>query len=492
MVAVIDWMYRGAIGKAMDGQIERGTTAYRRANLALFIAGFVTFSTLYTFQPLLPLLAVEFQVAPATASLALSVATFALAWMLPVSGSFSDAHGRRVLMGSALLLTSLLAVAAAMSQTLPTLLLVRLAQGAVLAGVPAVAMAYLNDEMSPRAIIAAMGLYIAGNACGGMSGRILTAFLADHLPWRGAVAAIGLLALALSILFWLTLPPSRHFQPRPFRLAPLSASLVNHLREPGLQCLYALSFLLMGGFVTLYNYITFYLQGAPYRLSQSAVALIFLAYAFGSCGSSIMGRVVGRFGRGPVLYAAVLIMAGGVLLTLLAPLYWIVSGIVVFTGGFFAAHAVASAWIGSRTTTARAQASSLYLLAYYLGSSLAGTGGGFIWSLSGWTGVVMLILTLLLASLLVVRRLANLAPHCADRSEPTRSAQQMQAKMQVEKLLERPDAFQRQPEPTQLSSAEPLQVDKVGRLAPGVKRLDLAAHPEIHQGAVTGFKIVRP
>ena len=401
-----------------SAQLERGTREYRRANLALFVAGFVTFSTLYTIQPLLPLLVVEFNVTPAVASLALSVATFSLAWMLPISGSFSDAHGRRVLMGAALVLTSLLSLATAFSTTMPTLLCVRLLQGAVLAGVPAVAMAYLNDEMSPRAISAAMGLYIAGNACGGMTGRILTTILADFLPWRSAVAIIGLLALALSGLFWLMLPPSRHFQRRPFRLGPLSASLCSHLREPGLLCLFMLAFLLMGGFVTLYNYATFYLLAPPYSLSQSSVALIFLAYAFGACGSSLMGGMVERFGRARILYSALTVMVAGVLLTLLAPLGWLVTGIIVFTGGFFAAHAVASAWVGARAATARAQASSLYLLAYYLGSSISGTGGGIIWSLWGWSGVVALILALLGVAWLVVVRLTSLAPRAALPGEP--------------------------------------------------------------------------
>ena len=398
-------------------QFERGTRLYRRANLALFVAGFVTFSTLYTIQPLLPLLVVEFNVAPATASLALSVATFALAWMLPVSGSLSDAFGRRVLMGSALVLTSLLALAAAASTTLPTLLCLRLLQGAVLAGVPAVAMAYLNEEMSPRAIGAAMGIYIAGNACGGMAGRILTTILADFLPWRSAVAIIGLVALALSALFWLMLPPSRHFQRRPFRLGPLSASLCGHLREPGLLCLFALAFLLMGGFVTLYNYATFYLLAAPYALSQPSVALIFLAYAFGACGSSIMGGMVERFGRARILGTALTLMMVGALLTLLTPLICVVTGIVIFTGGFFAAHAVASAWVGARAATARAQASSLYLLAYYLGSSISGTCGGLIWSNWGWSGVVALILGLLGTAGLVILRLIALTPLTANHAE---------------------------------------------------------------------------
>lgn len=394
-----------------NGQIERGTGEYRRANLALFVAGFVTFSTLYTVQPLLPIFVAEFGISPAASSLTLSVATFALAWMLPVSGSFSDAYGRRSLMGTALLLTSLLALASALSRTMPELLAVRLLQGVILAGVPAVAMAYLNDEMSPKAIGAAMGLYIAGNACGGMTGRILTSVLADFLPWRGAVAAIGLLALLLSLVFWRMLPPSRQFQRRPFRIGPLSASLIAHLREPGLFCLFTLAFLLMGGFVTLYNYVTFYLLAPPYSLSQSQVALIFLAYAFGAFGSSIMGGLIERFGRPRLLYTALATMATGILLTLFSPLGAIIGGIVIFTIGFFGAHAIASAWVGARAPTARAQASSLYLLAYYLGSSISGTGGGVIWSFYGWKGVVGLIVILLLLAGMVILRLTRLSGH---------------------------------------------------------------------------------
>ncbi|MBN2646114.1 MAG: MFS transporter [Desulfuromonadaceae bacterium] len=378
-----------------DNYIERGSRDYQRANLALFIAGFVSFSTLYAFQPLFPLLVEEFSVAPATASLSLSVATFALAWMLPISGSISDSTGRKKLMGLALVLTSLLSLACAASTVLPSLLLVRLLQGIVLAGVPAVAMAYLNDEMSARAIGPAMGLYIAGNACGGMTGRILTVLLADLFPWRTAVALLGVLAVLLSLLFWWLLPPSRHFQSQPFQLKPLSLSLINHLREPGLLSLFTLAFLFMGGFVTVYNYATFYLLAPPYNLSPSQVALIFFAYAFGAAGSSLMGGLTQRMGRPLLLGIALAIMAAGILMTLYATLPAIIGGIVLFTIGFFGAHALASAWVGVRTPVARAQASSLYLLAYYLGSSISGTGGGYVWSFWGWPGVVGLVVILL-------------------------------------------------------------------------------------------------
>lgn len=388
--------------------IERGSNDYRRANLALFFAGFVTFSTLYTFQPLFPNLVSEFGISPTIASLSLSFATFALAVTLPVSGSLSDAWGRRGMMGIAVILASLLALVSAVGDSLPTLLAVRLLQGVVLAGVPAVAMAYLNEEIAPRAMGSAMGLYIAGNAFGGMSGRILTAWLSDLMSWRAAVVGIGLLSLLLGILFLLLLPPSRNFQRRPLHLGQLTTSLIGHLRNPGLRYLFFLAFTCMGGFVTLYNYVTFRLLGPSFDLSQTQVALIFLAYAFGACGSSIVGSMVDRFGRSPILFTALAVMTTGLLLTLSSQLTAVTIGIVVFTIGFFGAHAIASAWVGFLAGQSRAQASSLYLFSYYLGSSISGTGGGFFYGTWGWTGVVLLILLLIGASALAGLRLRSL------------------------------------------------------------------------------------
>jgi YNFM family putative membrane transporter len=408
----------GEEGMGSTRYILRGTREFWRANLALFLAGFVTFSTLHNFQPLLPLLTREFAVTPATGSLVLSVATLALAVTLPLSGTLSEAWGRRVLMIGAVLLASLLALATAAEVPLHTLIGLRLLQGVVLAGVPAVAMAYLSEEIEPRALGAAMGLYIAGNACGGMSGRILTAWLADYLPWRAAIGTLGAVSLVLSLVFLVLLPSSRNFRRRPFRLGPLTSSLLGHLRQPGLLCLFAIAFTCMGGFVTLYNYVTFRLVAPPYALSQSQVALIFIAYAFGAFGSSLTGGLVDRLGRGGVLFAALAVMAAGLLLTLLPPLPAVIAGIVVFTIGFFGAHAVASAWVGSLATTGRAQASSLYLFSYYLGASIAGTAGGFFWSAWGWTGVALLVLTLIGLAALATLRLTTLIATSASASVP--------------------------------------------------------------------------
>ena len=89
----------------------------------------------------------------------------------------------------------------------------------------------------------------------------------------------------------------------------------------------------------------------------------------------------------------------GLLLTLAAPLALVIGGIALLTFGFFGAHAVASGWVGRRAQRAKGQAAALYLLAYYLGSSLVGTTGGKLYAPWGWAGVVGIVMACMMCAL---------------------------------------------------------------------------------------------
>ena len=112
----------------------------------------------------------------------------------------------------------------------------------------------------------------------------------------------------------------------------------------------------------------------------------------------MMGRLMQRFGRRFVIRATIATMACGALLTLEDSLISIVAGVALFTCGFFGVHSIASSWVSRRATSYRAQASSLYLFSYYLGSRISGTLGGYFWVSYAWTGVAAMICLLLLAA----------------------------------------------------------------------------------------------
>lgn len=386
--------------------LVRGTTAYARANWGLFLAGFSTFWLLYCVQPLLPLLARDFGVSPAASSLALSLSTGFLAVAILMAAAVSEGLGRKGVMFASLVATSGLTIATALAPNWSTLLVIRAAEGIALGGVPAVAMAYLAEEMDPAGLGLAMGLYVAGTAFGGMAGRVATGALTEAFGWRWALGVMGCEGLAAAIGFWAFLPKSHNFTPRPgFDPGYHLRAWAGHLRTPGLPLLFAVGGLSMGSFVTLYNYAGFHLTAAPYGLGQTQLGLIFTVYVFGMLSSSLAGALADRVGRRTVLPLGIVITALGALLSMGQPLWTVVGGIAVTTFGFFFAHSIASGWVGMLAKGAKGHASSLYLLSYYVGSSVAGSVGGWFWTALGWTGVADFILGLLALALLASLRL---------------------------------------------------------------------------------------
>jgi YNFM family putative membrane transporter len=391
----------GEAPRETAGQIEYGTPAFWRTNLALFAAGFATFALLYCVQPLMPLFSADFGVSAAGASLALSLTTGLLAVSMLVAGGLSEAWGRKPIMVASLLLSALLTVICAALPHWRTLLFVRALIGVALSGLPAVAMAYVGEEMHPRSLSHAMGLYVGGTGLGGMAGRLLTGVITDIWGWRSAVMVIGMLGLLSAVILWRFLPASRHFVRRELRLAPLARAFGTHLRDGVLPLLFVEGFLLMGSFVTVYNYVGYRLVAPPFALSQTAIGLIFAVYLFGIVSSTWAGSLSGKLGRQAVLPATLILMLAGTAMTLSDRLWLIVAGVAVLTIGFFGTHSVASAWVGARAQTSKAQASSLYLFAYYLGSSVVGSLGGVFWKLRGWPGVVCMGSGLLLVALAI-------------------------------------------------------------------------------------------
>ncbi len=389
--------------------VEPGSPTYRRVSLALFLAGFATFSLLYCVQPLLPLFAADFHIGAAQSSLALSLTTGCLAFAILCAGALSEGIGRRGLMFGSMTLAALFNLLAGLVPGWPSLLLARTLEGLALGGVPAVAMAYLAEEIHPRGLGLSMGLYVGGTAFGGMLGRVGMSVLSDFYSWRTALAIISVIDLAAAFGFLALLPASRNFVRRAgFDPAYHLRAWHGHLTHRGLPYLFITGFLVMGVFVTLYNYAGFRLMAPQYGLSQTQIGLIFSAYLFGIAASSIAGGLADRIGRAPVLIGGVLITAVGVALTLQHALIGIIGGIAILTIGFFIAHSVASGWVGRMAGATKGHAASLYLLAYYLGSSALGSCGGWFWERGGWNAVVGFCMALLAVALLMALQLGAL------------------------------------------------------------------------------------
>ncbi len=395
-------------GPDADTRVAPGSADYRRISLALFLAGFSTFSLLYCVQPLLPLFARSFSIGAAQSSLALSLSTGFLAFSILAASALSERLSRRRLMFVSMALAAALNVVAACMPSWDGVLVARALEGFVLGGVPATAMAYLAEEIQPRGLGLSMGLYVGGTAFGGMIGRVGMSVLSDWMSWREAMACIGVVDLVAAAGFALLLPASRHFTPRlGVRIGEHAAQWRRQLAHAALPAVFAIGFLVMGEFVTIYNYAGFRLMAPPFSLDATRTGLIFSAYVFGIVASSTAGALADRFGRVPVVVSGLVIGAAGVALTLDGSLAVVIAGIALLTIGFFITHSVASSWVGLLAQGAKSYASALYLLAYYLGSSVLGSWGGQFWQDGGWHAVVGYGLALLAAAMLCVAYLAR-------------------------------------------------------------------------------------
>lgn len=398
---------------ALQPRIQTGSRDYASVSRAMLTGGFATFGLLYGMQPLMPVFAQEFQINPAAASGVLSAATGAMALSLIPASLLADRFGRKPVMNASLILSALLTLLCSIVSDFQQLVVLRALLGIALAGLPAVAIAYLSEEIEPDVLGRTIGLYISGTAVGGMFGRFAMALISDHFSWRTATLVLGGIGLLSALEFWRSLPNSRHFRPSSITLKHTISAARSHFSDAGLPWLFLTGFILMGCFVSLFNYLAFRLASAPFLYSKSHISIIYSLNAAGIFAAGWAGSLADRLGRRNVLWIMLVCMLLGILITLPDSIWLIYLGTAVLSFGFFGGHSIASSWLGFRATRDKALATALYLSIYYLGSSALGTITGFMWKAGEWNGVVGLLGGLLVAGLLISLKLRTLAPRQA-------------------------------------------------------------------------------
>lgn len=381
---------------------------WRRITLALCLGAFMIFSNLYVVQPLLPDLAAEFGKSELESSYAFTISTLFMAISLLVFGPLSDALGRKPLMMLSMLGVLLSTFALSQADSYESLVMLRAVQGFLLGGLPAIAIAYMADEFDANGLMAAVGLYIAANSLGGISGRVLGGFAGHYWGWPEAFLASGLLGTSILAVVAILLPKPTGFSPRPLRPSSMIKDICRHLTTSALLIAFVVGGLHFFIFLNQYTFVLFLLSEAPYSLSSEMLGLIFLTYLAGTLGSAGSGRFIRQFGQPVCMATGGLILMIGSLVTLLPVVEAILLGLTINSFGFFFAHSAASSWVSQRAEQAKASASSLYLVFYYLGASTGGIYLNGFWQQGHWPGVV-------LGSILVLLLTIGLALSLRDR-----------------------------------------------------------------------------
>lgn len=359
-------------------------------------------------------IATELHVSPADAALLISASTVGLLLSVLTWSWIADRIGRVRAMKISLITATLLGLAVAAWPGLRGILVLRLLEGIALGGLPAVAMAYLREEIHASRVAVAAALYISGTSVGGLLGRVVAAPVSGVFGWRAGILCVSVIGAISTVVFLVAIPAPRGFGPTSKPPQGVLRTILAHLRRPAMVVLFLQGFFLMGSLVAVYNYLAFRLEGAPFHWSPTAASLLFFAYLAGTVSATVAGNLVVRRRRIDVLCGSSLLMILGLVAMLGTQVLLVIAGLLVFTAGFFGAHAVASGWVAIRAREGAAQAASLYNLFYYGGSSLFGWLCGLVFVAHGWTAMVLSLQVLVAAA--VVLALASW--HWGRHAEP--------------------------------------------------------------------------
>lgn len=379
---------------------EMGSVRFKRIRNCIFLSGLSVFAQLYLFQPVLSDLCRDFQIDPATSSLAVSFSTLGMAAGLFFWAFKADTLGRAKLMSFSLIASAILTLLSSLAWNFPMVLALSLLKGMALSGVSAVALAYLNEEVSPAVLGTAISLYLSGNTIGGMSGRVCGALIAGWSSWHITALCLGLSALAIGIVFARRFPASLHFHPQHTDVRIKFRRMGSFLTHFAFLGLFLTAALILGAFVSVYNYISFVLEAEPFNLPHYIVAMIFLMYITGVAGSMCIGWLSDRHDAALLLKISLLLMLAGVLLLLVMKLWALIAGLGIVTFAFSGANAMSSRIVSIRAHRAKSSATCLYWLFYYVGSSIIGASSGLVLTSHGWNSFVLAIAGIVLIAML--------------------------------------------------------------------------------------------
>ncbi|MFC1503672.1 MFS transporter [Pseudomonadota bacterium] len=369
--------------------IEIKTPAYRRASFALALGSFLVFCNLYLFQPMLPLMAAKFSVSATQVNWLLAAGTLTLALTLVPWAVSSEVIGRRRVMMLSLFLLPFVGLTMLLADSLLMLILTRAAMGVSLAGFAAVAVAYMAEEFSTKALMMAVGGYISANSLGGISGRLFGGIVAENWGWQMAVIGMAVFSFLGALLVHVLLPEQQYFQPQKGQLRAHNKSVLRHLKQPILWLAMLIGGVNFALFVNLYTVMGFRLVAPPYSLPISLASMIFLCYLSGTVTAKLSGRWSQAHSPVNGMILGTTVSALGMWLAVYDSLYTMLVGLLLISSGAFFTHSLAYAWVSQKAKTAKATATALYLVHYYIGGSLGGFYLIACWQYGAWSAILV-------------------------------------------------------------------------------------------------------
>ncbi|EGQ8312226.1 MFS transporter [Vibrio parahaemolyticus] len=369
--------------------VSFGTPEYKRITLSLALGSFLVFSNLYLLQPMLPTFATLFSISETQVNWLFAASTLALSFSLVPMAVLSESIGRKPVMMVGLFSIPAISALMLLGDSFIFLVACRALIGIALAAFAAVAVAYMAEELDKHAFSMAIGTYIAANSLGGIAGRISGGLLADNFSVDVAIEVMMVITLIGVICVHYLLPKQRNFTPSSSSLRHQNRAIIGHFRNQRVWFAMLIGGLNFALFVNLYSVMGFRLVSAPHNVPVGLASLIFICYLGGTFSSRCAGHWSKRYSSILGMFLGAVVSMAGMWIAGFESLAAMLIGLLLISFGAFFTHTLAYGWVGQNATQAKATATALYLVHYYVGGSLGGFLLLYCWQHGGWPTVLL-------------------------------------------------------------------------------------------------------
>jgi len=370
-------------------------SSYFRLQIAVFTLVSAAFTNIYITQPVLPVLQHEFSADMVVVSLTVSAVILGIACSNLPFGFLADRlpiH-RIILLGG--VCVAAFGLICALSYNLWILIAARFLQGLFIPALTTCLAAFLSKTLPIDRLNVVMGSYVSASVIGGLGGRLLGGWLHPPLHWRYAFLSASAIVLAAAFNAFRQLPRAAASEAQ----ARAPQGYLSLLTRAELLRIYWCAAGSFGIFSSLFNYLPFRLNGAPFNYSTELTTLLYVVYVIGIFMGPLAGKFSNRFGSGNTLLGGTIVMGTSLAFFQIPSLPAVIGGLLSACTGFFAVHAAAVGCLNRKLAGGQGRANALYMLFFYIGGWVGITFTGFAFKLGGWDAVLLTCAGFLLAPL---------------------------------------------------------------------------------------------
>ena len=371
-----------------------------KTKVSVVYIAIITLSSVYIPQPILPLLALEFNTTAQNASAITSITLLPMAFAPLFYGYFLENHQPKLILSFSLFVAGIFQILLAWCESLETFLLLRFIFPAILTTLLTILTRSQSGSLQFN-----VSIYIASTIAGGLIGRMGGAYLTELFSWQICFILLGV-SLTLGGIFSLSWIANQASKLTQFTFSQILPLLGNKTSLVVLGSVFVMFF----SFQAVLNTLPFYAKEMFPHISQNELGRLYLGYSIGIVVSLLANPIIKLCGgREKTIFLSLNLFALGLCVFLLHSLMWIYVGMFVVCFGSFIAHSVLNALNNSLTPKYKAASSGLYLSFYYTGGTLGSYLSSFVFELFGWQMLIIsLAITLSLTSFVFYHHMTHI------------------------------------------------------------------------------------